>query len=336
MSEKILILGITGQLGSTLTEYYLNKNPLNKVYGVKRRSSNLNTQRIDHLYTDLHADNRLELFYGDVTDFASLSDVISQTQPDILINAAAQSHVAVSFKTPIDTAKITGLGVLNVLEAVRKFSPKTRVIQCSSSEMFGSAPAIQHEATQFQPCSPYAVAKIFGYHMVNNYKESYNLHLSNAIMFNYEGPNRGETFVTRKITRFCTRYVEGLESKLYLGSTSPKRDWCSIDDICLGLDLMAHADSPDNYCLATGVSHTVEQFLEKVCQKLNINYHDFLEFDPRYTRPAEVVHLQGSFEKINKKLGWEPKRDLDMIIEDMVNSDLKLAKKERILKENNV
>jgi GDPmannose 4,6-dehydratase len=325
------ITGISGQTGSFLTELLLQEGY--KVHGLKRRSSSHNTERLDHIYQDPHVENKsLELAYGDLSDYASLIDWLGDIKPDLFFNMAAQSHVAVSFVNPIYTMDITGTGVMRVLEALHKTSPKTRFLQASSSEMFGSAPPPQNEQTQFYPRSPYGVAKVAGYYATMHYRDR-GLFACNAISFNHEGPRRSPTFVTRKITQAATRIKLGLQDKLYLGNLESKRDWLHAKDVCQAMYRIILADQPDDYVIASGEMHTVRELAELVFSKLDLDYHDYVEIDKRYLRPTEVDALCGDPSKIKNKLGWTPTYSFKQLIDEMVEYDLTLAKKEKALQE---
>lgn len=324
------ITGITGQTGSYLCDLLLDQGY--QVYGLKRRSSSFNTERIDHVYTDDHSHNMLEMAFGDLSDYSSLSSWIGDIKPDLLFNMAAQSHVRVSFDIPEYTMDITGTGVIRALEAIRKCSPKTRFLTASSSEMFGSSIPPQNELTRFQPRSPYAVAKVAGYHATVNYREAYGLHACNAISFNHESSRRGETFVTRKITRAATRIKLGLQKKLYLGNLDAKRDWSHAADVADAMVRIITAPVADDYVIASGEMHSVREFAELVFAKLALNYSDYIEFNPAYLRPSEVDALCGDPTKIMTNLGWKPQYNFEQLIDEMVESDMKLAEKEKILK----
>lgn len=326
------ITGITGQTGSYLCELLINEGY--KVCGLKRRSSSLNTERLDHIYTDLHIDDRLELTYGDLSDYSSLSSWIGDLKPDLFFNMAAQSHVRVSFDIPEYTMDITGTGVIRVLEAIRKTSPKTKFLTASSSEMFGSSPPPQNEKTKFHPRSPYGVAKVAGYYATVNYREAYGLHACNAISFNHESKRRGETFVTRKITRAATRIKLGLQEKLYLGNLDAERDWSHASDVANAMYKIINATTPDDYVIASGVMHSIEDFAKLAFDKLQLNYKDHVEFDPKYLRPSEVDALCGDSTKLKTNLGWEPKYDFNALVDEMVESDMKLALREKLIKEH--
>ena len=328
--KRALITGITGQDGSYLVELLLEKGY--EVHGLIRRSSTFNTDRIDHIYQDPHvADIKLHLHYGDLSVSGQMVDLIYNIQPDEIYHLGAQSHVRVSFDMPEYTGDVTGLGTVRLLEAIRKTGVKTKFYQASSSEMFGSAPAPQNEQTPFEPRSPYSAAKVYAYWLVKNYREGYNLFASNGILFNHESPRRGETFVTRKITRAATRIKLGLQDKLYLGNLEAKRDWGFAGDFVEAMWLILQQDKPDDYVIATGENHSVREFAERVFQKLELDYQAYVEIDQRYFRPTEVDILLGDSTKAQKKLGWKPKVTFDQLIDMMVEADLELGKKERTL-----
>ncbi len=334
--KRALITGITGQDGSYLTEFLLAKGY--EVHGVIRRSSTFNTDRIDHIYLDPHRpDARMLLHYGDLSDGPGLRRVLEEVRPDEIYNLGAQSHVAVSFMQPEYTADIDGLGTLRLLEAIRDYRHRTdadvRFYQAGTSEMFGGSPPPQAESTPFYPKSPYAAAKVMAHHLVVNYRESYGLHASNGILFNHESERRGETFVTRKITRAATRIALGLQDKLYLGNLDAKRDWGHAQDYVEAMWLMLQQDTPDDYVIATGTSHTVRSFVEKVFAHLGLDWEPHVAIDPRYFRPAEVAFLQGDASKARRVLGWQPKVGIDELVERMVTHDLELAKQERTLRD---
>lgn len=324
MSKTAIITGITGQLGAVLAEKLLKDDY--KIYGIRRRSSVFNTTRIEHILQDVHINDRLELVYGDLSDYASICNLLLDVKPDLFLNTAAQSHVRVSFEIPEYTMDITGTGVMRCLEAIKKHSINTRFLQCSSSELFGNQPAPQNENTPFNPRSPYAVAKAAGYYATVNYREAYGMFASNAIMFNYEGPTRGETFVTRKITRAATRIFMGLQDKLYLGNLSAKRDWSHVDDTANAVIKIINADNPNDYCVSTGEIHSVKEFCQKTFSLLGLDYKKYVMLDERYLRPAEVDELRGDSSKLRNELNWEPKYNFDMLVKEMVYSDLELAK----------
>jgi GDPmannose 4,6-dehydratase len=328
--KRALITGITGQDGSYLAEFLLDKGY--EVYGLIRRSSTFNTDRIDHLYKDFHdPESRMYLHYGDLSVSAHLTDLLYKIQPEEIYHLGAQSHVRVSFDMPEYTGDVTGLGTLRMLEAIRKTGIKTKFYQASSSEMFGAAPPPQNEETPFEPQSPYAAAKVYAYYLVKNYRKAYNIFAGNGILFNHESPRRGETFVTRKITRAATRIKLGLQSKLYLGNLEAKRDWGFAGDYVEAMWLMLQQDEPDDFVIATGETHSVREFTEKVFQRLDLDYRQHVEIDQRYFRPTEFDVLLGDSTKAQKSLGWEPKVGFDQLIDIMIQADLELAKKERTL-----
>ncbi len=351
--KKALITGITGQDGSYLAELLLKKGY--DVYGMKRRASSFNTDRIDHLYQDAHNENsRFHLSYGDLTDSTNLIRLVQEIQPDEIYNLAAQSHVKVSFDSPEYTANADALGTLRLLEAIRILSlnEKTKFYQASTSELYGLVQETpQKETTPFYPRSPYACAKLYAYWITVNYREAYNIFAANGILFNHESPRRGETFVTRKITRSAVRIKLGIEEKLYLGNLSSKRDWGHAKDYVEGMWRILQQDKPEDFVLATGVTTTARDFckmafkeagieLEFKGEGLNEKGYDknsgkiLVEVDPRYFRPTEVDLLLGDSAKARERLNWEPKYDLSMIVSEMVKEDMKLAKKEKTLKEN--
>lgn len=326
MTKSAVISGISGQAGSYLAELLLNEGY--KVYGMKRRSSSLNTQRIDHIF-----DNKnLELFYGDLSDQSSIDNLIINTKPDLFFNMAAMSHVKVSFEIPTYTMDVTGTGVIRILESIRKNSPETHFLQASSSEMFGGMNEKQNEDTKFYPRSPYAVAKAAAYYAVVNYREAYGIHASNAICFNYESPRRGETFVSRKITRAATRIKLGLQSKLYMGNVHAKRDWSHAKDTVDAMFKIATAPKASDYVVSSDENYTIEQFLIKAFSKLDLDYKEYLEFDPKYLRPTEVDNLLGDSSKIRKELNWKPKYSFEDLVNEMIEHDLELAAQEQVLK----
>ena len=375
MTQKIaLITGVTGQDGAYLSEYLLKKGYI--VHGIKRRSSMFNTERIDHIYEDPHVENRhFKLHYGDLTDSMNLTRIIQETQPDEIYNLAAMSHVAVSFETPEYTANADGLGTLRILEAVRLLglTQKTRIYQASTSELYGLVQEVpQTERTPFYPRSPYAVAKMYAYWITVNYREAYKMHASNGILFNHESPIRGETFVTRKITRAISRIALGMQNQLFLGNLSSKRDWGHAKDYVKAMYLILQQDQPDDYVIATGITTTIRDFIklsgaeigleisfngeganekgaitaiddklfiEKVGErylggiKTRRTPHTIVEVDPKYFRPTEVELLIGDPTKSKTKLGWEPKYDLQALVTDMMQSDVTLMKKDAWLRE---
>lgn len=328
--KKALITGITGQDGSYLAEFLLNKGYA--VHGLIRRSSTFNTDRIDHLYRDFHdPEAKIFLHYGDLSVSSQLMDLLHSTRPDEIYHLGAQSHVRVSFDMPEYTGDISGLGTLRILEAIHKTGIKTKFYQASSSEMFGAAPPPQNEETKFQPRSPYAAAKVYAYYIVQNYRDAYNLFATNGILFNHESPRRGETFVTRKITRAATQIKLGLKDKLYLGNMEAKRDWGFAGDFVEAMWLMLQQDKPDDFVIATGETHSVREFVEKVFGRLDLDYKKYVEVDPKYFRPTEVDILLGDSTRARKMLGWQPKVSFDGLIDMMIASDMELAKKEKTL-----
>lgn len=373
MGKVALITGITGQDGAYLAEYLIKKGYV--VHGIKRRSSMFNTDRIDHLYQDPHVENRnLVLHYGDLTDSLNLTRIIGEVQPDEIYNLAAMSHVKVSFDTPEYTANADGLGVLRILEAVRllKLVEKTRIYQASTSELYGLVQEVpQRETTPFYPRSPYAVAKLYGYWITVNYREAYGMHASNGILFNHESPLRGETFVTRKVTRAVSRIALGIQKQVYLGNLDSKRDWGHAKDYVRAMHLILQQDQPDDYVIATGVTTSIRDFVRMAFAEIGAQLEfrgtgveevallsgideslfnkvvgesyltDFKQrigsvvvgVDPQYFRPTEVDLLIGNSEKAKKKLGWEPVYSLTDLVHDMMVSDIKLMKKESYLRE---
>lgn len=372
MSKVALITGITGQDGAYLAEFLLKKGY--EVHGIKRRSSLLNTDRIDHIYQDPHVENKnFILHYGDMTDSLNLTNIIAEVRPDEIYNLAAMSHVKVSFETPEYVASADGMGTLRILEAVRLLGlvEKTRIYQASTSELYGKVQQVpQTETTPFYPRSPYAVAKLYAYWITVNYREAYGIHASNGILFNHESPLRGETFVTRKITRAAARIALGMQDKLYLGSLDAKRDWGHAKDYIEAMWLILQQDQPDDYCISTGVTTTIRDFArmafseigvtlsfrgEGVCEKavmesidkvvfeqrVGVEYYAqvsarigqvIIEVDPKYFRPTEVDLLIGDSTKARTKLGWKPKHDLKSLVEDMMESDVRLFKKDAYLR----
>ncbi len=331
MATKALITGITGQDGSYLTELLLSKGY--EVHGLVRRSSTFGTERIDHIYCDPHESGaRLFLHYGDLTDGMGLRHVLGECKPDEVYNLGAQSHVRVSFDQPVYTAQVDAIGTLRLLEAIRDLGQEVKFYQASSSEMFGDvAETPQTETTRFHPRSPYGCAKVFSYWQTVNYREAYGMFTSNGILFNHESPRRGETFVTRKITRAATRIKEGLQDKLFLGNLEAKRDWGFAGDYVEAMWMMLQQDTPDDYVVATGKTYSVRDFLDEVFGALELDWNKYVEIDPRYFRPTEVDLLLGDATKAREKLGWEPKVDLKGLAGMMVDNDWKLAKEERVL-----
>ncbi len=373
MGKVALITGITGQDGAYLTEFLIKKGYT--VHGIKRRSSMFNTDRIDHLYQDPHVENRnLILHYGDLTDSLNLTRIIGEVHPDEIYNLAAMSHVKVSFDTPEYTANADGLGVLRILEAVRLLNliPKTRIYQASTSELYGLVQEVpQRETTPFYPRSPYAVAKLYGYWITVNYREAYHMHASNGILFNHESPLRGETFVTRKVTRAVSRIVLGMQKKVYMGNLSSKRDWGHAKDYVRAMYAILQQDEPSDYVIATGITTTIRDFIRMAFEEIGVGIRfkgegidevaiiesideglfvkkvgdaylenfkkrvgeEVVGVDPQYFRPTEVELLIGDATKARTRLGWEPEYSLAALIEDMMKNDIKLMKKESYLKE---
>jgi len=349
LGKIALITGITGQDGSYLAEFLLSKGYI--VHGVIRRTSTFNTHRIDHIYVDPHNPNaRIFLHYGDLSDSGQLMHLIYNIQPDEIYHLGAQSHVRVSFDIPEYTGDITGLGTTRILEAIRRSGIKTRFYQASSSEMFGASPPPQNEKTTFYPRSPYAAAKVYAYWMTVNYREAYNLFACNGILFNHESPRRGETFVTRKITRAVAHILAGKQNKLYLGNLNAKRDWGFAPEYVEMMWLMLQAEEPDDYVVGTGESHSVREFVEKAFSYAgieiewkgegveekgfvksvderrvkNVKVGDvIIEIDPKYFRPTEVEHLQADITKARQKLGWEPRTTFEELVMIMVDYDMK-------------
>jgi len=334
--KKALITGITGQDGSYLAELLLQKGY--EVHGIIRRASTFNTDRIDHLYKDPHdPEARLFLHYGDLTDGTGLRRILEKVQPDEVYNLGAQSHVKVSFEQPEYTADVVATGTLRLLEALRDYikvsGKEVRIYQAGSSEMFGASPPPQNEKTPFYPRSPYAAAKVAAYWYAVNYREAYGMFICNGILFNHESPRRGETFVTRKITRAVGRIKMGLQEKLYLGNLEAKRDWGYAGDYVEAMWLMLQQSEPDDYVIATGESHSVREFLEEAFGYVGLDWRRYVEVDPRYFRPTEVDHLQGDATKARAKLGWRPKVSFKELVRMMVNHDLELARQEKTLKD---
>jgi GDPmannose 4,6-dehydratase len=330
--KKAFLTGITGQDGSYLAELLLGKGY--EVHGLIRRSSTFNTDRIDHLYRDFHdPDTRLFLHYGDLSVSGQLMDLLHSIAPNEIYHLGAQSHVRVSFDMPEYTGDITGMGTLRILEAIRKTGIKTKFYQASSSEMFGAATPPQSEKTIFHPRSPYAAAKVYAYYIVQNYREAYGIFAANGILFNHESPRRGETFVTRKITRAATQIKLGLKEKLYLGNLDAKRDWGFAGDYVEAMWMMLQQEKPDDFVIATGETHSVREFAEKVFAKLGLDYNKHVMVDQRYFRPTEVDVLLGDSAKAKKILGWQPKINFENLIDMMIAADLELAKKEKTLVE---
>ncbi|GHG27596.1 GDP-mannose 4,6-dehydratase [Deinococcus indicus] len=332
--KKALITGITGQDGSYLTELLIAKGY--EVHGIIRRASTFNTDRIDHLYHDPHqSDTCMFLHYGDLSDSSGLRMLIERIQPDEVYNLGAQSHVKVSYDQPEYTADIVGLGTLRLLEAIRDFMERTgkqvRFYQASSSEMFGAAKPPQGLHTPFHPRSPYAVAKVYSYWQTVNHREAFDMYACNGILFNHESPRRGETFVTRKITRAVGRIKMGLQDKLFLGNLDAKRDWGHARDYVEAMWMMLQQDAPRDYCIATGEAYSVREFAQKAFAQVGLNYEDYVQVDPRYFRPAEVDYLLGDASETNAVLGWTPRTSFDELVTEMVEHDLELARQEKTL-----
>ena len=333
-AKRALITGITGQDGSYLSELLISKGY--EVHGIIRRSSSFNTERIDHLYHDPHEKTvRLVLHYGDLTDGSSLRSIISQIQPTEIYNLGAQSHVRVSFDQPVYTVEADALGTLVLLEAIRDACPRARYYQAGSSEMFGKVRETpQKETTPFYPRSPYGCAKVFSHWQTVNYREAYGLFASNGILFNHESPRRGETFVTRKITRAATRIKEGLQDTLYLGNLEAKRDWGFAGDYVEAMWLMLQQDEPDDFVVATGETYSVREFVQAAFSILGLDWERYIRLDPRYLRPTEVDLLLGDNTKARKVLGWAPSVGFRQLVEMMVEADWKLARREKLVHEN--
>ena len=320
--KKALITGCTGQDGSYLTELLLEKGY--EVHGLKRRASSFNTERVDHIFSDFHeTGTRFFLHYADLTDGSSLSSLLHDLEPDEVYNLGAQSHVKVSFEVPEFTADVVATGALRLLQAMRLTGVKSRFYQASSSEMFGSAPPPQSEETVFHPRSPYACAKVFGHNITVNYRESYGMHASSGILFNHESPRRGETFVTRKITRAVAHIKHGVQKKLFLGNLDARRDWGYAPDYVRAMWMMLQQDSPDDYVIGTGEAHTVREFVELAFAVANLDWKDFVEIDPRYFRPAEVDYLLADVSKAAKVLGWHPTVTFKELVKLMVEADMR-------------
>ena len=326
MAKKALISGITGQDGSYLAEVLLHKGY--DVYGIVRRSSQFNTDRIDHLYQDPHEKNvRLRLLYGDMNDASSLNHIVKTVKPDEIYNLGAQSHVKVSFEIPEYTAEITALGTIRLLEAIRDSGIKTKFYQASSSEMFGEVfETPQTEKTPFNPQSPYAAAKVYAYWLTVNYRKAYGMYACNGILFNHESPRRGETFVTRKITMALARIKFGIQEKLYLGNLNAKRDWGFAGDYVEAMWLMLQQSKPDDYVIATGETYSVKDFLQEAFGYAGLNWKKYVEIDKRYFRPTEVDFLLGNSAKARKVLKWRPKVHFKQLVRMMVDADMELVR----------
>lgn len=327
--KRAFITGITGQDGSYLAELLLSKGY--EVHGLVRRASSFNTHRIDHIYLDPHIRGvRMFLHYGDLADSVRLVKLFNELRPDEVYHLGAQSHVRVSFDIPEYTGDITGLGTIRILDALREagLAHGTRFYQASTSELFGNAPAPQTEETPFQPRSPYAAAKLYAYWVARNYRESYGLHASNGILFNHESPRRGPTFVTRKITTAAARIKLGMQNALFLGNLEARRDWGYAGDYVEAMWLMLQQERPDDFVIATGESHSVREFCELAFAHLDLDWREYVQYDPRYERPTEVDTLRGDAAKAKKLLGWEPKVSFEQLVVMMVEADLKQAKLE--------
>jgi GDPmannose 4,6-dehydratase len=326
--KRALITGITGQDGSYLAELLLAKGY--EVFGLVRRSSSFNRGRIDHLYQDVHEpDVKLRLIYGDLNDASSLNHILRQVKPNEIYNLGAQSHVRVSFDIPEYTADVSGLGCVRLLEAIRETELPCRFYQASSSELYGKVVETpQRETTPFHPRSPYACAKAYAHYITVNYRESYGMHASAGILFNHESPRRGESFVTRKITRAAARIKHGVQDKLFLGNIDAKRDWGFAGDYVEGMWRMLQQDQPDDYVLATGETYSVRQFLDEAFSHLDLDWHPRVEIDPRYFRPAEVDLLLGDATKAKQQLGWSPKVGFKELVRMMVDADMELVRQE--------
>ena len=319
--KKALITGITGQDGSYLADLLLSKGY--EIHGIIRRSSSLNRSRIDHLYQDTHLpEARFLLHYGDLADSEQLTDLIYNVKPDEIYHLGAQSHVRVSFDLPEYTSNITGLGTTRILEALRRSGVPARFYQASSSEMFGAAPPPQSESTPFHPRSPYAAAKVYAYWMARNYREGYNLFACNGILFNHESPRRGETFVTRKITRTLARIKAGKEKFLYLGNLDAKRDWGFAPEYVEAMWLILQQDTPDDYVIGTGDSHSVREFVDESFSYAGLDWEEYVKIDPKYYRPTEVEYLHSDASKAQAKLGWQPRVSFQELVRIMIDYDL--------------
>jgi GDPmannose 4,6-dehydratase len=324
MAKRALITGITGQDGSYLAELLLSKGY--EVHGIIRRASTFNTSRLEPIYADPHQQTALKLHYGDLSDASALARLIGKIVPDEVYNLAAQSHVRVSFDSPEYTADITATGAVRLLEALRETGVKTRYYQASSSEMYGQVQEVpQRETTPFYPRSPYGCAKVYAYWITVNYRESYGLYACNGILFNHESPRRGETFVTRKITRAIAHIKAGLQDKLYLGNLDAKRDWGYAKEYVEAMWLMLQQDQPDDYVIATNETHSVREFLEVAFAHAGLDWRKYVEMDPNYLRPSEVDLLIGDYSKARTKLGWSPKTTFNALAKLMVDADIKLV-----------
>ena len=336
MKKKALITGITGQDGSYLCDFLMRKGY--QIIGVKRRSSSFNTKRIDHIYNDIKQSKNFIPYYGDLTDSSNILRIIQSTKPDEIYNLAAQSHVHTSFEIPEYSANADALGTLRMLEAIRvlKLQKKTKFYQASTSEIFGNTEIPQNEKTPFRPRSPYAISKLYAYWTTVNYREAYNIFAVNGILFNHEGPRRGETFVTRKITRAVTRIHLGIQKKLTLGNLDASRDWGYAKDYMEAVYMILQHKEPDDWVIATGETYTVREFLETSFSYFNLDWEDYVLQDSRYFRPNEVEYLHGDISKASKELKWKPKTSFNKLVEIMLEEDLKLAEKEKVLINNNM
>ncbi len=333
--KKAFITGITGQDGYYLTKLLLDKGY--SVHGTIRRSSSINTKRIDPLISEFSESGMLNLYYSDLTDSSSLNNLISSIEPDEIYNLAAQSHVMVSFKNPIYTSQTGLMGTLSLLEAIKNTDKQVKFYQASSSEMYGGADSKKlNELSNFEPKSPYAASKVFSHHVTKLYRESYGLFCTNGILFNHESPYRGETFVTRKITKAVGRIHAGLQSKLTLGNLDAYRDWGFAGDYVDGMWMMMQHEEPDDWVLATGETHTVREFAEEAFKIVGLNYEEFVEISEKYFRPNEVDHLLGDYSKAEKSLGWTPKTSFSELVKMMVEHDIEEAQREKVLIDNNL
>jgi GDPmannose 4,6-dehydratase len=322
MTKRALITGVTGQDGSYLSELLLGKGY--EVHGLIRRASTFNTERLEPIYRDPHEPHvRFLMHYGDLSDSGSLVNLIRELNPDEIYHLGAQSHVKVSFQIPEYTSDATGMGTVRILEAIRASGVETRFYQAGSSEMFGSAPPPQNESSPFHPRSPYGVAKLFAHWMTVNYREAHGLYAANGILFNHESERRGETFVTRKVTRAVARIKAGLQDRLYLGNLDAKRDWGYAPEYVEAMWLMLQQERPDDYVIATGEAHTVKEFVEIAFERAGLDWERYVEIDPSYFRPSEVDHLRGDPGKAKKELGWEPKTKFEDLARLMVDADIK-------------
>jgi len=332
--RRALVTGITGQDGSYLAEFLLGKGY--EVHGIIRRSSSFNTERLNHIYQDPHEHGpRLHLHYGDLTDASGLRDILTRTQPTEVYNLGAQSHVRVSYDQPVYTVNTAGMGALLLLEAIRDVGLPIRFYQASSSEMFGKVVETpQKETTPFHPRSPYACAKVYAHWQVINYREAYGMFACNGILFNHESPRRGETFVTRKVTRAATRIKLGLQDALYMGNLDAKRDWGFAGDYVEAMWLMLQQETPDDYVISTGETRSVREWVELCFKQVGLDWKQYVKMDERYLRPAEVDLLLGDSTKAREKLGWKPKVNLEMLAKMMMEHDMRLAEQEKLLREH--